>query len=479
MEQPDLSNKRMKAALCQFIFPISLNRNSQREMKKLLTHDGFVPFYLDNLELEDAFYGEGYRVSHRNMERYYLPFTNSFLFPHKENEAAFQRYSKASGITCDVQTEFCRFQTVIHSVDVILCPFDLCFITLRTQLKGEVTYTEAIEFANRFRVLQKISDEDEKTRVHVGGKEYAEIEEFIFSELVPGLLPYLDKSEMQATYFEKLPFFVDERMFVQSFYWFGEDEQINESDLYRASRIDGLNRKGEPFIGARNMEYIHAYCTKHAYDRWAPNTYYITDETSFNCLTNQEDNMGHYLANQMYGEYYYGLLINLFHKIVLLKLSNRYSGVQLEQNQDEIEDLIRDITTFSAKYYFLEVVSQSQGKEIFLVLRKMLESNELYEDVKQTLTDLYKYQANFTTKQSGYLLLILTIYTVISGIYGMNLVIGDLKGHFQWSIIMEYSVFEYLALVVTISGIVIALGLGISTISRMVRDFGRRKQRKY
>ncbi|UUZ83384.1 hypothetical protein LJK88_05665 [Paenibacillus sp. P26] len=117
---------------------------------------------------------------------------------------------------------------------------------------------------------------------------------------------------------------------------------------------------------------------------------------------------------------------------MLLKLSNRYSHVQLDQNQEEIEELIRSITTFSAKYYFLEVVSQSQGKEIFIQLRNNLGSDELFSEVKKTLSDLYKYQENFTTKRSNYLLLILTIYTVISGIYGMNQVIEDLKAPIQW-----------------------------------------------
>lgn len=45
------------------------------------------------------------------------------------------------------------------------------------------------------------------------------------------------------------------------------------------------------------------------------------------------------------------VMLNLFHRIVLLKLlklSIAYSQVQLEREQEQTEDLIRDITFFSA-----------------------------------------------------------------------------------------------------------------------------------
>ncbi|MCZ8524022.1 MULTISPECIES: hypothetical protein [Paenibacillus] len=472
-------HQRLQVVLHQFIFPFSIDRHSREGIKRRLLQDDFVPFYLQNLSLEDAFYGESFRVSHHNLERYYLPFTSHVLFPREDEDEGLRRFSLSVNLSCRMDTEFESIPFRIHSVDVILCPFDIGFITLRTELPaGDVHYSQALEFAGRFRVLQNLKDQHKQTVLTVGDERFEEVEDMIFQKLVPGMMPFMDRTELRESYFEKLPFFVDERMFVHSLYAMEQGMEITDTDIYRASRIDGNDHRGAPYISAANREYIGRYCRKHTYDRWAPHTYYITEETSFVCLTSQDREAAVAIGSHMYGEYYYAVLLNLFYKIVLLKLSNRYSHVQLEKNQDEIEELIRAITLFSAKYYFLEVVSQSQGKDIFLQVKDHLGSAALFKEVKQTLSDLYTYQENFTSKRSNYLLQILTIYTVISGIYGMNQVIEDLKGDINWSKMLEYSAFEYIALAVTISGMLVSFGLGMHTIFRLLKERRKRKEHK-
>jgi hypothetical protein len=281
---------------------------------------------------------------------------------------------------------------------------------------------------------------------------------------------------MDDVYFEKLPFFIDERMYVQSYYALEEDADISSVDLYRVAKIDGVDLDGKAFIGSSNMDFIEDYVEKHVHAQWAPHAYYVTSEDCFGCITNNPNPLRTKLANKMYGEYYYGLLLNLFHKIVLLKLSNRYSHVQLERSHDEVEELIRLITTFAAKYYFIEEVSQSQGREIFIRLRKLYGNSELFSDVKETLKDLFKYQDNLNSRRSRYLLNILTIYTVISGIYGMNQVIEDLKGPTDWYRMQQYSIFEYIALIVTFSGILISFGLAFGVLWKWFKDVAKKRR---
>jgi hypothetical protein len=476
MVRPILEEKSLKAALFQFIFPFSLKAECQQDMKLQLEKDGFIPFTLGNLELETAFYGEGYKVSHLKLERYYLPFTNSVIFPHKLTGDVFQRYSKSLELDCKIHLNKYACMIRIHSLDVLLCPFDLGFITIRVELPcHDINYSQALELVSRFRVLQNMKGEDDQIELVKDGKSYDEVEDFIFEALVPGTLPFLDKTNLQDSYFEKLPFFEDERMYVLGMVSFIDGSEISPEDLYRASRVDGLDRQGKPYISSSNKEYIHRFLEAHTYDRWGPDTLYVMEETSFICLTNQPTEITTAIANHTYGNYYYGVLVNLFNRIVLLKLVNRYSHVQLDQNQDEIDDLIRSITIFSSRYYFLEMASQPQGKEILVQLRNHMGIIELFAEVKRTLADLYKYQENFTAKRSNYLLLILTIYTVISGIYGMNQVIEDLKGPIDWNKMKEYSVFQHIALVVTFSGMAIAFSLGITTIRRLVKELGKRK----
>ncbi|MEQ4485486.1 hypothetical protein [Cohnella silvisoli] len=430
--------------------------------------------------MEKAFYGPDNRVSHRDMERYYLPFTNHVLFPSQDDPEAFRRLTKAVNIQAEFHTRQLSIPFAVHSVDLFLCPFNTGFLTLRVELNPnhEISFSQAIEFGDRMRHLQDTNKLDLNAYIETGGTRYEEVEEFVFQVLAPHLLPFLDQSPMEGTYFEKLPFFMDDRMFVIGFCAFPEDSDITLLHRYRAGRLDGLDVQGNARIGASYQPYMEQYSNKFEYNRWAPNTYYITDETCFICLTREKIDIANRLANQMYGEYYYGLMLNLFHRIVLLKLSIAYSQVQLERKQEHTEELIRDITCFFAKYYFVEIVSQTQGREIFHQLRAVYGNDELFEDVKQTLNDLYKYQETRTSKRSSYLLTILTIYTVISGIYGMNQVIEDLKGNYTWSFLRGYSSFQWIAFAVTFSGLAVAFLLVIGVLWKWGRDFLRRYRRK-
>lgn len=476
MEMPDLREKQVDLALVQFIFPFSIVPRSQADFKKKLREDGYEPFSLKKLELEDRYYGS-FRVSHRRMERYFLPFTNNVLFPHKENDDAFQRYSRELELDCVLKSQHNQTPFRILSADVILCPFSIGFITIRTRITREnASFTEALDFVNRFRVLQDITESDDLTYVECEGRDYREVEDFIFKKVADSILPFLDNSEQAGEYFETMPFFVDERMYVQAFYNFPEGTEIHREDLYRASRIDGLTLDGKPHISSSNLDYIEAYLDKHAYARWAPHTHYVMDENSFCCLTSRSGEIRRMLANQIYGEYYYGLILNLFHKIVLLKLSNCYSTVRYDRNPDDIEELIGQITKFSSRYFFLELVTQSQGRELFIQLRQLFGNIGLYEEVKQTLNDLYKFQADTTDRKTNQLIMIFTIYTVISGIYGMNQVIEDLKGPtIDWSVLRTYSLFQYIALGVTITGIVTGLTLAFRMLLLRMRSWLKKR----
>lgn len=472
----------LHTALLQFIFPFSIKDGEDQKLVRQLKQDGFTRFFLDNKELEDAYYGEGYCVSHEKMERSYLPFAAHVLFPReKDDEDSFRRFSRVNGLACTLEMPRQSVHFRVLSTDVILCPFQLGFLTVRIRIEEEtLPFSLALEFADRFRTLEDATIQDRQTSIHCGSKSFEQVEDFVFKNLVSGLMPFLDQSEIDGAYFETLPFFVDERMLVQAFYGFIPEEETDELDMklrYRASQLDGLDMNGKPYISASDPEYIEQYCGEHSYNRWGPDTYYLTNEQTFCCLSRAEPDMATQLVNQMYGEYYYGLLLSIFHKIVLLKLANLHSRLRINHDYDEIENLIFLINKFSAKFYFLELISQSQGREIFFQLRKIYGNDALFEEVKMTLNDLFQYQDKFQAKRRDTLLMILTVFTVVSGIYGMNQVIEDLKGRIDWSKLLEYSPFEYLALFVTFTGIAASIFLTLKELWNGIRS--RRRKRFY
>jgi hypothetical protein len=471
----------LHTALLQFIFPFSIKAGQDKELIGRLQQGGFTRFFLDNKDLEHAYYGEGYCVSHEKMERSYLPFAAHVLFPREKDADSFRRFSRVNNLLCQLEMPFQSVNFRVLSTDVFLCPFELGFLTVRVAIEEEhLTYSTALEFADRFRTLEDVSYQDKQTYIHCHKKSFGQVEDFVFKNLVAGLEPFLDPAEIDGAYFETLPFFVDERMLVQAFYGFNRVEEIDEISVelrYRASQLDGLNMEGKPYTSASDPEYIEQYTSEHCYSRWGPDTYYMTNEQTFCCLSRAESDIATQLINQMYGEYYYGLLLSIFHKIVLLKLANLHSRLRINHDYDEIENLIFLINKFSAKFYFLELISQSQGREIFFQLRKVYGNDALFDEVKMTLNDLFQYQDKFQAKRRDTLLMVLTVFTVISGIYGMNQVIEDLKAPIDWSKMLEYSAFEYLALFLTFSGIAVSLGLTLREAWNGIRS--RRKKRFY
>ncbi|MGQ0418442.1 hypothetical protein ACT4UL_29415, partial [Bacillus sp. HC-TM] len=128
-----IEEKDVATAIFQFIFPFSFKTGYEQNMFPFLQKNDFRPFRLDHLDDENTYYGE-FKVSHQNMEAYYLSFTNKILFPHSEHQKGLQRYSKDLNLTGHLTTNLISIPFKIHSIDVTLCPYELGFLTIRTEV---------------------------------------------------------------------------------------------------------------------------------------------------------------------------------------------------------------------------------------------------------------------------------------------------------------------------------------------------------
>ena len=71
------------------------------------------------------------------------------FFPHSEHQKGLQRYSNNLNLTGYLTTNLISIPFKIHSIDVTLCPYELGFLTIRTEVNTapNMTLSEAIEFA--------------------------------------------------------------------------------------------------------------------------------------------------------------------------------------------------------------------------------------------------------------------------------------------------------------------------------------------
>lgn len=470
----ELIEKKVSYAAFQFILPFTIKRGKASSLISAIEKVGFERFQLEDQEMQKRYYGE-FNIHHADIEHYFLPYTNRVLFPPTNKDAGFQRYSKKFDLSCTLQANNKTIPFTILSADIVICPFELAFLNIRTKISdpSNLNFSEAIEFGARFRVLEPRTSRDVEMIVEHEATSFDKVEDFIFDFLLPQLESFLDDKIKGVSYSFNL--FDDKRMYVQSLFCMDSNEKIEMTDIYRAGNLNGLDTNGEPYISSNNPAYIQQFVEEKGYEKWAPNTYYMMEKNSFSCLTNERPEILSMLASQMYGEYYYGLLLNLFHKMVVLNIDILYSEVNISRDKDEIEKLIHFINTFTANYYFIEITTKSQGYEIFWRLRKEFRIEALYKDARETLLSLYKYQEGFSAKKNNMLLLILTLYTVIGGIYGMNLVIEDLKGSVKWEKLSSYSIFEYIALFVTLSGLFVSIVLGVQEFVKWRKDRVKQK----
>ncbi|MFC0271436.1 hypothetical protein ACFFIX_08210 [Metabacillus herbersteinensis] len=455
--------------VCQFVFPISLIGFNHEELSFNLEKEGFKFFSLKNSDHESEFYGTRTNVPHSDNEHYFLPYIENILFQDSFHAFSLNRFSKMISNQCTLITPVHTIPFSILSIDLIICPFNIGLITVRTELPANIPYLVALDFMNHFRVLAPKITDQKGTILTYNEKTFSEMKKFILDELCPGIIPYLNDDERNTTN-GSLPYFVDERMFVSGYLLQPNSTTIDEYQLFKVSHLNSYDDSGNEYISASNPDYISEHIKNHSYDRWAPNTYYVTSDHTFTCVSKDEKNSKQ-LLNNMYGPHYYNLLLHLFYKIVLLKLSYDYSKLDIDRKEQKIEDLIRSITNFSAKFIFFEISSRTEGQEISNCLKQTFKIEPLFDEVKNTLNRLYQNQERLIDKRKNQLLLILTIYTVISGIYGMNLVVEDWKGNIDWSKLLQYSVFEYISLFIAISGITVGFLLGLIALYKMAKEY--------
>lgn len=466
MSKIEIPELQVEQSYLQFIFPFQIKDSRSEDLVQQLIQEQWEFFDLRDTSQECKFYGD-IRVSHERMEKFFLPNMEPILFPPTiKNKNAFRRFSKIINQKGCLQSKYLETDFQLVSFDIFVCPYNIGIMNMRVNLPDHMSYNDVLHFIDLFRQLDKPHD----IVIRLNENEYSETKGIIFNEYCPWLEDHLSKKE-HTTYFGSLPFFIEERMQVYYYLAFEKNTLLDEISLYRAALIKGYDREGLPYAGAKSEAYIHRFCDQHVYDRWGDSSYYIISNYAFVCLSNECEEKSRFIAERMYGENFYTNILFFFNRLLLLALSYENSQLRVDDKKGSIEKLIIRITNFSAQFYQPEVHSRIFGKEIYLKMKEIFHMDELYNHVNRTLGNLYKNHEKLTEKRHEYLLTFLTTYTVISGIYGMNLVIEqDWKGNINWSQAASYSFFEYIALFVALSGIALGGVLGIVTVYKWIKE---------
>lgn len=447
-------------AYMTYLFPFSFREKDRQKLMEQLEKHHFTFFTLDKEELQNKYYGDNIKIVHEELEQFFLPFIEDKLFPDKTNHRGFLRYSKIIEESFIYEVNDNKVNFIINSVDIILCPFGIGIVTIRAAMdEDQETFSNILDHIAHFRVLEPKIAFDKGAKIHQKNKVYQTTNELVFDYICQPLKSFIIHNEKIAGYYGSLPYFEDERMHSSVFLIANDKSEITEDQLFRLAHLDGKDIHGNEFISSSNPDYVKRYVDSRIHDRWAPHTYTITSEHTQSTLSNNKKEQLEQMLSQFMSVNYYNLMLHYYYKIMLLKVTFEHSEVSWEKDKEYVEELIELITKFDSHYYFEEVSARTEGKELTERLREVFRLQNLFEEVKKTVDDLYRAQDNQSDKRQNSLLFMLTIFTVVSGIYGMNLVIEDWKGKTDWAKVPGYSFFEWIALITSLTGIGLSIAL--------------------
>ncbi|MGG0655077.1 hypothetical protein [Rummeliibacillus pycnus] len=458
-------------ALMTSMMPFLFIAKKDKQLAEELLANGYKFFDLQDEDQQSAYYGD-IHISNIALNQHFLPYIERRLFPDCLEDDAFRRFSKTVPKKGELVIHDRHYTFQILSVDVVLCPFGVGFVTIRIELGEGYSLSETLDFMHHFRILEPKSLDERGVRLYVSSFTFHSINDFIMLYLCPEIQPYIIHDEIRNGYYGSLPFFEDERMLVSSYIEVNED-QLPIEQLYRASQLDGYTEADIPLISAGNTEHMEEYLKTKINNRYMPKLCDITTEhVQTTIVFRQADDVLKEKARVRFmGIHYYNVLLHYFYKLTLLELSFRYSELAWKKDEIYIEKLMTQITMFSSKFYFQEVSSRSSSRETAKRLRSIFRIDELFGDVAKTLDALYVNQQKTADQRQNQLLFILTMFSVISGIFGMNLVVIEWNDHYDWTKIFGYSIYEWICLITAVAGILMSAGLLLSTIY----TWGRRK----
>ncbi|MFA1643228.1 hypothetical protein AB5N96_10200 [Chryseomicrobium imtechense] len=460
-----------------FLFPFAFHEKKRQELIDELEREDYTFFCLNKTELEDAFYGPDIAVRHAELEQFFFPFVEDKLFPSSPHDNSFSRFSRSFEEHGELLVDGSTTPFQLHSLDITLCPFGIGLLTIRLEVNNEMALHHMLNFIHHFRVVEAKLDEEKGAIIRAAERTFNSTNDYIFQHMIPCLHPFILREHRLPGYFGTLPYFEDERMYSSAFIFAKSGQQLTNDQIYRLGQLDGINLKGEPSISSTSPNYVERYLKRHANDRSAPFTYTVTSEYTHSTVTVCDPSDMQDELRQFMSTHYYNLLLHYFYRIMLLRLSFEHSNVSWKKDEAYVEELIEMISKFSARYYFGEVSVRTTGKEHAKTFVDVFHLDETFQEVRDTLQELYRTQENQADKQQNFLLFMLTTFTVVSGIYGMNLVIEDWKGFMDWGKAPGYSFFEWVALVVALSGIALSFLLIVTTIATTIKKKYRRYRR--
>lgn len=226
-----------------------------------------------------------------------------------------------------------------------------------------------------------------------------------------------------------------------------DPRQLAESDYLRLALVTPPGPPGKMPLSVPNFQH------KYFYDRFwvtgqegAPGARYLCCGEAFMMVGSARQSYfyspGGGLLEQFRHQYFLLFLIPHLHKAALFMMADRlvHALKRLDiQNAESVKRFKREIRQmreiflrFTHRYWFHHVSDQAQAKDLFLMARGFLGTEELYDEVRDRIEDMAEYLESDSLRRQANTVVRLTVVTAfgligttVTGYFGMNLLSLD------------------------------------------------------
>ncbi len=238
------------------------------------------------------------------------------------------------------------------------------------------------------------------------------------------------------------------RMPFMAFIAFDDPTELTRADFVR---IGMVTRPGEPdtlpYSSSTLADFEQEYCDDRFWgrsgERFSGDTRIIVTGQTFSIIGRHDDfffsGPATGLLGQFRHQYFLLFLIAHFHKAALVSMSDELAVAMNKLTVGETESVkgfkrtIRQMMEvflrFTHRYWFHEVSNQAIARSVFGRLTRHLGNEELYEEVRNEVTDMNSYLDSDSARRQANTVLRLTVVTILgligtvaTGVLGMNII---------------------------------------------------------
>jgi len=238
-----------------------------------------------------------------------------------------------------------------------------------------------------------------------------------------------------------------QRMPLMSYLAFDDLSRLTRGDTIRLGLV---THPGDAQTLPYSENFLQDFESRYCYDRhWdeggdhAGDSRFVCNGQSFTVIGSASDasfmDKGTGTISQFRHQYFLLFLIAHFQKAALLMLSDRLvraisrldidNPASIRLFRDSIRQTMEIFLRFTHRYWFHAVSDQAQTRDLFSMMLRHLETNELFERTRRRILDMTEYLDSDQLKQQAETVVRLTVVTIlgligtiVTGMLGVNLI---------------------------------------------------------